>query len=150
MLNRRGFLAALGAFAAAAALDPERALWVRGAKLVSIPKPAPLVTTGWAAPAPFMLAVGDIVTFGDWPERYVVTAPSGSIERISDARFVRVPAKGGRNRFENRIGDTVFETEHLCFANGPSRPISRRLMTLLQENMRLRPVRLKPSTHPVR
>lgn len=36
MLNRRGFLTALvGAFVA----DPERALWVPGKKLISIPKP---------------------------------------------------------------------------------------------------------------
>ena len=36
-MNRRGFLAALaGAFVA----DPERALWVPGQKVISIPKPA--------------------------------------------------------------------------------------------------------------
>ena len=37
-MNRRGFLAAL-AGAAAYALDPERALWVPGKKLISIPAP---------------------------------------------------------------------------------------------------------------
>lgn len=36
-MNRRGFLAALaGAFV----VDPERALWVPGKKLISIPKPS--------------------------------------------------------------------------------------------------------------
>lgn len=35
MLNRRGFL---GSMVAAFALDPERALWVPGAKTISIPK----------------------------------------------------------------------------------------------------------------
>lgn len=35
-MNRRGFLASL---AAAFVVDPERLLWVPGAKLVSIPKP---------------------------------------------------------------------------------------------------------------
>jgi hypothetical protein len=37
--NRRGFLALLGSVAATAALDPERALWIHGAKLISIPMP---------------------------------------------------------------------------------------------------------------
>lgn len=36
-MQRRGFLGLLGAFAAGAALDPERALWVRGAKTISVP-----------------------------------------------------------------------------------------------------------------
>lgn len=36
MTSRRGFLASV---AAALTLDPERALWVPGKKLISIPKP---------------------------------------------------------------------------------------------------------------
>lgn len=36
-MNRRGFIGALAA--AAFALDPDRALWVPGAKLISIPAP---------------------------------------------------------------------------------------------------------------
>jgi hypothetical protein len=38
-LNRRGFLGAIGAAVAAATLDPERALWIPGAKVYSIPAP---------------------------------------------------------------------------------------------------------------
>jgi hypothetical protein len=38
MLDRRGFLALAGA----SALDPERLLWRKGAKTISIPKPTPL------------------------------------------------------------------------------------------------------------
>lgn len=72
-MNRRGFL---GAIAAALVLDPERALWVPGAKKISIPKP----------PIPF-LAVGDVVMFGPYSERYIVTEEARSLERISDARF---------------------------------------------------------------
>lgn len=37
-MNRRSFLASV---AAALVLDPERALWVPGKKLISIPKPRP-------------------------------------------------------------------------------------------------------------
>lgn len=37
MLNRRGFIAALAAFASGTVLDPERLLWVPGAKTISIP-----------------------------------------------------------------------------------------------------------------
>lgn len=36
-LNRRGFIGALAGFAAGIVLDPERALWVPGAKSFSIP-----------------------------------------------------------------------------------------------------------------
>lgn len=50
-MNRRGFIAALaGAFA----LDPERLLWRRGEKLISIPAPSvPVEETfiGWIRPA---------------------------------------------------------------------------------------------------
>lgn len=74
MTSRRTFFASL---AAALVLDPERALWVPGKKMISVPKP------------PF-LAVGDIVAFGAWPgERYIVTAEARSIESIGDARFAR-------------------------------------------------------------
>lgn len=71
MTSRRSFLAAM---AAACVLDPERLLWVPGAKMISIPA------------RPF-LAVGDIVTIGGIPWRYIVTAEARSIERATDARF---------------------------------------------------------------
>ena len=38
-MNRRGFFSALAAVAATAVLDPERLLWISGARLISIPKP---------------------------------------------------------------------------------------------------------------
>ena len=41
-MNRRGFLSALGALSAAFALDPERLLWVPGAKTVFLPPAAPI------------------------------------------------------------------------------------------------------------
>lgn len=54
-MNRRSFLTTL---AAAFALDPERALWVPGKKLISIPKPR---LTGWPASSE-TLKPGDIFT----------------------------------------------------------------------------------------
>lgn len=39
-MTRRGFLGSLAVAASAFALDPERALWVPGAKTISIPRPA--------------------------------------------------------------------------------------------------------------
>jgi len=41
-LSRRGFFKSLGAILAGASLDPERALWIPGRKLISIPEPANL------------------------------------------------------------------------------------------------------------
>jgi hypothetical protein len=38
-MNRRRFFGSLAAIAAAAALDPERALWIPNKKLISIPAP---------------------------------------------------------------------------------------------------------------
>jgi hypothetical protein len=40
MTSRRGFLGLLATVAAGATLDPERLLWVPGAKLISVPAPA--------------------------------------------------------------------------------------------------------------
>jgi len=40
-MNRRGFLTALAGAIASFELDPERLLWRRGAKLISIPIPMP-------------------------------------------------------------------------------------------------------------
>lgn len=39
MLSRRGFLGLFGSAAVAATVDPERLLWVPGAKTISIPSP---------------------------------------------------------------------------------------------------------------
>lgn len=44
-MNRRSFFRAALAVGMAAAIDPERLLWEPGKKLISIPKPQPLV--GW-------------------------------------------------------------------------------------------------------
>ena len=41
-MNRRGFLSLLAGVAAGAVLDPERALWVPGKKVISIPQEAVL------------------------------------------------------------------------------------------------------------
>jgi hypothetical protein len=43
-MNRRGFLGSLAGFAAALTLEPEKALWVPGQKLISIPKPMPVLS----------------------------------------------------------------------------------------------------------
>lgn len=55
MMTRRGLLGLFGSAAAAFALDPERALWVRGAKTISIASPinldegAMIEWSGWNA-----------------------------------------------------------------------------------------------------
>lgn len=62
MTSRRGFL---GAIAAALVLDPERALWVPGAKKIFLPPaPRPVVLHP-------MFNVGDVVVFGDDTQRFV-------------------------------------------------------------------------------
>jgi len=46
MTSRRGFLGLIGTVATGAVLDPERLLWVQGAKTISIPK-VPEQNTLW-------------------------------------------------------------------------------------------------------
>lgn len=41
-MNRRGFLGGLAGLAAGMVLDPEKLLWVKGAKTIFIPEAAPL------------------------------------------------------------------------------------------------------------
>lgn len=70
-MNRRGFLGALAAGAAAFAIDPERALWVPGAKTISIPRPR-VITISSRLRLEF--EIGDIIRFGGDPQPYTVTA----------------------------------------------------------------------------
>ena len=78
-MNRRAFFGLAASAAAAFALDPERALWVPGAKTISIP----------ATTRPY-LAVGDVVTFGNIRQRYIVTAAAHSLTEIARARFRQI------------------------------------------------------------
>lgn len=55
-MNRRGFLGVLGAAVVGATLDPERALWEPGKRLISIPK------VQGCHPYP-ILELGDVITF---------------------------------------------------------------------------------------
>jgi hypothetical protein len=62
-MNRRGFLSALIAAGTAAAIDPEKLLWEPGRKLISIPKPGPMIVSdGWASDRAALLRTGDIFT----------------------------------------------------------------------------------------
>jgi hypothetical protein len=66
-MNRRGFLSALAAVVATAAIDPDELLWVPNRKLVSIPAVAAIPQLQG-----FML-VGDVFTLGNDPQRWRVT-----------------------------------------------------------------------------
>lgn len=91
-MNRRGFLAAL---LGGAVLDPERLLWRPGAKLISIPKAAPLFTP---VLTPEYFRLGDIITMKGYPGQYVVTQVG---KAFSDVRFVA-------------IGPPVFHPDKYC------------------------------------
>lgn len=87
--SRRGFLSALGGVAAAFALDPERALWVPGAKTISIPK------------ARAMFEVGDVVSFGPFSGRYTVIEAADSLAELGRSRLVpwSIPSFAGRKYY---------------------------------------------------
>lgn len=84
-MNRRGFL---GAIAAALVLDPERALWVPGAKKIFLP-PAPPPVSGASLMA--MFNVGDVVTFGKDPQRYVCMQPGDATGLGASFAFLHGP-----------------------------------------------------------
>jgi hypothetical protein len=77
--TRRSFFGTLGGAAAAFALDPERALWVQGAKTISVPAPSIVPFE----PAVAFFGLGDIITIEGRPGHFVVTTVSGPDETFS-------------------------------------------------------------------
>jgi len=63
-MNRRGFLGTLLAAAAAEAADPERLLWVPGARKIFVPPARELsvITVGSAAKTRPWIKKGDVIT----------------------------------------------------------------------------------------
>ena len=101
MLNRRGFIGSLGAALAGATMDPERAVWVPGRKLISIPKPT-LVTSEWNTIGLRLnqFSIGDIVAISGWHK----VDPRSRTEMIELHEFV-VSAVGQLEPF--RTGQTI-------------------------------------------
>jgi hypothetical protein len=99
MTSRRGFLASL---AAAFVADPERLLWVPGAKTISVPAALPLVRE-YTEFGGIVFSVGDIVTLGGAePSRFIVTHVNQSgYSRIGLSPF-RLPYAAPPQRFERR------------------------------------------------
>jgi hypothetical protein len=94
--DRRGFLRALGGGFAAFALDPERALWVPGKKLISIA--APRVAKADWIPLTSQVSVGDIVKIGGLPHEYreyrvTAVSQSSAFFGLSDAEMARLSRK---------------------------------------------------------
>lgn len=83
-MNRRGLL---GALAAACVLDPERALWVPGAKVISIP--APPVMRFW--PPLFWPNDGRVEHWSRAP--IGCRCPLCAAPKIGDTIFVRRPQR---------------------------------------------------------
>ncbi len=105
-MNRRGFLSALAGAVAAAAYDPERALWVPGRKKIFIPPAPPLSTIRrvlitkltlsaitfeegtrpmrrtfeFESRSDFSLSAGETVSIHNWPPHGVEQAVITSID----------------------------------------------------------------------
>lgn len=67
-MNRRAFLAGAAAIAAAAVLDPERLLWVPGAKTFFLPSPKPEPVIAACA-----FHRGDVITINGLYARHPIT-----------------------------------------------------------------------------
>lgn len=114
-MNRRGFLATFAAVAAGVVLDPERLLWLPGAKTIFLPAPKPTLATSEA------LTIGDVFTiegvYGINPRRlestgylqeFVITkhyVSPGDVNLndicpriVTDGHYRNVTAFSGRNR----------------------------------------------------
>lgn len=114
-MNRRGFLGAIGAALAAATLDPERALWIPGAKTFSLP-PAltfagipieelrALASTGFV----FQFSIGDIITIGGLPHTFIVTrlgesdGITGAQLKMTEQSIARAVARRRHTRHMDR------------------------------------------------
>lgn len=98
MTSRRGFL---GAIAAALVLDPERALWVPGAKKIFLP-PAPRPVSGASLVALFNL--GDVVTFGNDPQRFVCMNAGDATGLGASFAFLHDRGLPRGTRFPDKVG----------------------------------------------
>lgn len=95
-MNRRAFFAALAGAGSAFALDPDRALWVPGRKLISIPRDPLTVTVACFQGSWF--SAGDLVRFGSDPQNYIVTAVaprSIDLGRISPRKAIQKLMENG-------------------------------------------------------
>lgn len=79
-MNRRGFLSFLGAGAAALALDPERAPWVPGKKLISIPKVT--ATPSTITPDTPFVVIWEEMTKGEFNRRYIQPAVEALAKQV--------------------------------------------------------------------
>lgn len=79
------------AAASGIALDPERALWLPGKRLISIPKPAPITITSWSD-AREMFRIGDKISFGLDPRIYSITGVGESGLSFDVAGYAQVGA----------------------------------------------------------
>lgn len=130
-MNRRGFLSALTAFAAAATLDPERALWVRGAKTISIPKPAP--NSGWGK-ASFDLKQGDVFTI------------SGHYE-LNPSTMKPVPLFTPQGEIiRDHLGNTIYRLKDYWVVSGAQESFPNVIGSGQYQNCIVRPV-INPVRH---
>jgi hypothetical protein len=108
-MNRRAFFTAITGTIAGLAFDPERALWVPGKKLISIPS-APIKIAA-------IFTVGDLITIGDWPEKYIVT---GVTESTVDLKMT--PEFLAKGRMQYGVGS--FSNDGRC---GTWRSLARKV-----------------------
>lgn len=100
-MNRRGFL---GALLGALVLDPEKALWVPGRKLISIPTPQRFSNFQWDS-------VQYGLSFEEFAARYIHPAMA-SLANNSDAQSMQRWLKAGAmHRYDVLIGHKI-PTQH--------------------------------------
>jgi len=93
-VNRRAFLALAAASAAGFALDPERALWVPGAKTIFLPPERTVVAAGVGDIEAFIAGVGaPFVTDGVWRGAKPLAE---AMRWVSDAEHALLVARGRR------------------------------------------------------
>lgn len=115
-MNRRHFLSLLGIAAATAVIDPERLLWTPDAKTHILPPPQ-----GWGldlgAPS---LAVGDVITIGDSPQRFKVTSVAASNVDVArlDPYFERPELKDVIAKAAKALADHIDEQAMRIYDEG--------------------------------
>jgi hypothetical protein len=85
-MNRRGFLAAMSAMV----LDPERLLWVPGAKTISIPAPRQAVTWTWRTDTWIVEYAAKLHPDDRLPDDTGWVETGGMVARVHGRNFVRI------------------------------------------------------------
>lgn len=119
MITRRGFLALGAAGAAAMVLDPERLLWVPGARTFYLPPEKRVVGAAIGDVEALMASIGGPLVVGMHPRRagltsvYTTPDPSSALRLLTDQEYALLVDRG-RRMLAHRRGLVLPSTDEIA------------------------------------